>query len=119
MYRSFGMPPGTRQKGREVWLDWAVIDGKFLLYFLIYLNHKKLNLDVEATFDIVNMSHVINTDVSLGHKESALNLLGWAYNQEGQVEKAKECLKKSIPERPLHNAAYWHCCFLAFDRLKS
>ena len=119
MYRSFGMPPGTRQKGREVWLDWAVIDGKFLLYFLTYLNHRKLNLDVEATFDIVNMSHVVNTDVSLGHKETALNLLGWAYRQEGQVEKAKECFKKSILERPLHNAAYWHCCFLALEILKN
>ena len=38
--RSAGMPSYSRHVLKDCWYDWVVVDGKFLLYFLLYLHYK-------------------------------------------------------------------------------
>ena len=52
MIRSVNMPPGSRDEKHDFWYDWAVLDGKFLLYFMLYLNHQKLSMRKNAVADI-------------------------------------------------------------------
>ena len=47
MNRSAGSPPDDK----EDWYDCAVVDGKVLLYYLLYLNHSRLGLDTNASAD--------------------------------------------------------------------
>lgn len=107
MIRSLGMPPGSRDEGLDYWYDWAIVDGQFLLHFLLYLNHSKLNMASLAAADIDNMEHVINTR-NISHRETCLNLLGLVYEEEGCDERAVECYEKSLEIKPEHNAAFWH-----------
>ena len=104
MTRLFGMsdPGGFGTK----WYDWAVVDPKVLLYFLRYLNHKKLGMTGSVEADIENMLCVINQRLEhISHLETALNLLGWIYRQENMNNKALGCLHQSLDIKPTHNAA--------------
>ena len=85
---------------------WAIVDGKFLLHFLLYLNRKNLGLSFEA--DIQVMEAYLNNERRLNHRYTALNLLGWVYKEEGKLDKAYECYKKSLHFRPQQKAAIWH-----------
>ena len=106
MIRSAGMPPGSRNV-KYHWYDWAIVDAQFLLYFLLYLNHAKLNMNSHVAVDIDNMEWVINTrDIS--HRETCLNLLGWVYKEQGRTDRAVQCFQTSLEVRPEHNAARWH-----------
>ena len=89
------------------WHDhWAIVDGKFLLHFLLYLNRKNLGLSFEA--DIQVMEEYIKNDRRESHKYTDLNLLGWVYKEEGKLNRAYECFKKSLHFRPQQKAAIWH-----------
>ena len=89
------------------WHDhWAFVDGKFLLHFLLYLNRKNLGLSFEA--DIQVMEEYIKNDRRESHKYTDLNLLGWVYKEEGKLNRAYECFKKSLHFRPQQKAAIWH-----------
>ena len=89
------------------WHDhWAIVDGKFLLHFLLYLNRKNLGLSLEA--DIQEMEKYIKNDRRESHKYTDLNLLGWVYKEEGKQNRAYECFKKSLHFRPQQKAAIWH-----------
>ena len=93
------------------WHDhWAIVDGKFLLHFLLYLNRKNLGLSFES--DIQEMEEYIKNDRRASHKYTDLNLLGWVYKQEGKIDIAYECFKKSLHFRPQQKAAFWHLLFL-------
>ena len=116
MFRSVGMPPETRHPAKDVWYDWAVVDAKLLLYFLLYLHYKDLNFGLEHVY-IIFMENLLLTDSLLGHKETALNLLGWAYNNEGQVDKAFQCFQRSLSLQKFHNAAYWHICMMVNSKI--
>ncbi|MEW8544989.1 MAG: tetratricopeptide repeat protein, partial [Candidatus Thiodiazotropha sp.] len=104
MDRSADSPP----ESKEVWYDWAVVDGKVLLYYLLYLNHSRLGLNANASADIDNIWWLIRTDPLLGHKETALNLLGWIYKERGLIDRAVECFRESLSIQPSHNAASRH-----------
>ena len=96
---------------RWSWHDhWAIVDGKFLLHFLLYLNRKNLGLSFEA--DIQEMEEYIKNDRRESHKYTDLNLLGWVYKEEGKLNIAYECFKKSLHFRPQQKAAFWHLLFL-------
>ena len=91
----------------DSWHDhWAIVDGKFLLHFLLYLNRKNLGLSFEA--DIQEMEKYIKNDTRANHKYTHLNLLGWVYKEEGKLNRAYECFKKSLHFRPQQKAAIWH-----------
>ena len=99
------------------WHDhWAIVDGKFLLHFLLYLNRKNLGLSFEA--DIQEMEKYIKNDRRASHKYTHLNLLGWVYKEEGKRNRAYECFKKSLHFRPQQKAAIWHIlCLISSLRL--
>ena len=90
----------------DSWHDhWAIVDGKFLLHFLLYLNRKNLGLSFES--DIQEMEEYIKNDRRVSHKYTDLNLLGWVYKEEGKLDIAYECFKKSLHVRPQQKAAIW------------
>ena len=101
----------------DSWHDhWAIVDGKFLLHFLLYLNRKNLGLSFEA--DIQEMEEYIKYDERELHKYTDLNLLGWVYKEEGKLNIAYECFKKSLHFRPQQKAAIWHIlCLISSLRL--
>ena len=91
----------------------AVIDGLFLFYFLLYLNHSRLSMRSQVRADIDNMNYTINARDSDGyakcvHKEACLNILGWVYKDQGCTETAVECFRRSLRMKPRGNAAVWH-----------
>lgn len=107
MQRSREMPDNSRDDEGYFWYDWALVDSMFLQHFLFYVNHRRLNRISEANNDLRNMLLTIETkDVS--HKETCLNLLGWAYKDLGHINKAFETFKKSLEVKPVHNAAVLH-----------
>ena len=87
--------------------DWAFVDGHFLLHFLLYLNHSKLNMDTHASGDIDNMEMLLNTR-GICHRETCLNLLGWLYKEHGDIVRAMRCFRMSLEVKPFWNAAFWH-----------
>ena len=99
------------------WHDhWAIVDGKFLLHFLLHLNRKNLGLSFEA--DIQEMEEYIKNERRASHKYTDLNLLGWVYKEEGKRNIAYECFKKSLHFRPQQKAAIWHIlCLISSLRL--
>ena len=99
------------------WHDhWAIVDGKFLLHFLLYLNRKNLGLSFEA--DIQEMERFLKNERRLFHRDTDLNLLGWVYKEEGKLNRAYECFKKSLHFRPQQKAAIWHIlCLISSLRL--
>ena len=101
----------------DSWHDhWAIVDGKFLLHFLLYLNRKNLGLSFEA--DIQEMEEYIKNDIWANHKYTNQNLLGWVYKEEGKLNRAYECFKKSLHFRPQQRAAIWHIlCLISSIRL--
>ena len=107
MIRSRGMPPGSRDERRYFWYDWAIVDGQFLLHFLLYLNHKKLKMGIHAAADVENMQSVIASK-TVSHTETCLNLLGWVYKEESSTDRALDCFQMSLALQPEHNAAVWH-----------
>ena len=95
---------------------WVILDGKFLLHFLLYLNRKNLGLSFEA--DIQKMEKYLKNERHLKHRETDLNLLGWVYKEEGKLNRAYECFKKSLHFRPQQKAAIWHIlCLISSLRL--
>ena len=102
-------PPGDLfgRHSLEFWYDWTVIDGNFLLLFLKYLNHKKLEMESDAERNIREMENLINV-VEISHRETALNILGWVFKEEGNVSRAVEYFLKSLTIEPVHNAALIH-----------
>ena len=106
MIRSWSQPSNSRHCVCY-WYDWAVADGNFLSLFLKYLNHKELNMHQETVSDINNMELLVKSS-KISHCETALNLLGWIYKENGQRENALRCFCDSIDILPNHNAALWH-----------
>ena len=95
---------------------WAFVDGTFLLHFLLYLNRKNLGLSFEA--DIQEMEEFLKNERPLVHRDTDLNLLGWAYKEEGKLDRAYECFKKSLHIRPQQKAAIWHIlCLISILRV--
>ena len=101
----------------DFWHDhWAIVDGKFLLHFLLYLNRKNLGLSFEA--DIQEMERFLKNERCLFHRDTDLNLLGWVYKEEEKLNRAYECFKKSLHFRPQQKAAIWHIlCLISSIRL--
>ena len=85
--------------------NWAVVDSKVLLFYLLYLNHSELQMATEALEDIENLLEVLETDPNLGHKETGWNILGWIYSKEGQHDRAQMCSEESSLQLEAYNVA--------------
>jgi len=99
------------------WYDWAVVDSRVYLYFLQYLVSSKLHKDKHRDVAMDNIRTQIDRDDHqiqagrgswIGHKDTACNLLGWIYMQEGRLAEAARCFTQSWRIRPYHNAAKFH-----------
>ena len=101
MDRSITSPPGDK----EGWYDWAVVDGKVLFHFLLYLNHQQLGRTQSSKADLYRIWWVLETDDNVRHRETGYNILGWIYNEKGLIDKALECFQKSLALKLKYNAA--------------
>ena len=117
MYRSLGIPPGSRDKVTDYWFDWVVVSGQVYLYFMQYLLYSKTKNDLQkkiVAFKLCVEVEQSRTNFSMAagnrpsHEDTALNLLGWVYLQEGLLEDALWCFLESWKIRPHHNAAKIH-----------
>lgn len=68
--------------------------------------------------DIDSMDMLINTDINLRHKETALNRLGWCYKLKGNWSKAIEYFFESLELQKNHNAAFWHILVFLYELIK-
>ena len=115
MNRSACSPPVNK----KFWYDCAVVDGRILFYYLLYLNHSRLGLDTNASADIDNIRWLIRTNRDLAHRETALNILGWIYKERGLVDRAVECFRESLTIQPSHNAALVHLQDICRNRART
>ena len=111
---------GLLTKNREqfnFWLNWVFIDGKFLLYFMLFLAADHLNRREVSADAIQKMKHVTDTDPDLGHKETCLNVLGCVFKQRGFMDSALGCFLQSYKLRPRLNTTVLHIMSLLADRI--
>lgn len=100
------------------WAECAEVDGRILLYYLLYLNHTHLGMNTCAVADVRHAMGSLISDVNLGHKETALNLIGWMFQDQGEGEKAETFFRKSLMRRPYRNAAIWHMLWRVVERFR-
>ena len=98
------------------WYMWGVVDGHFLQLFLLYLNHRDLGQNSQATVDVKKMIRLLNSN-TVCHRETCLNLLGYVHRDRGEINCAVKCFDKSLQTNPLCNAAFWHLCFLICETM--
>ena len=110
MLRARGLPlPSDVTFGKRNWYNWVVVDAHVLLHFLLYLNHKKLNMERDVKTDIGNLQKVIRKGKGqISHIETALNILGWVYFREDMPEEAGTCYGLSETFQPVYNSQRWH-----------
>ncbi|XP_053408057.1 uncharacterized protein LOC123548151 [Mercenaria mercenaria] len=94
------------------WLDWAVVDSLPYLYFLQYKTYRHLQRGADQQRALLHLATTIDTDPNLGHRETALNLLGQCLEQENRYDAALSCYIKSRNIRTRNNAANYHICKL-------
>ena len=117
MVRSYALPYKLYEIDMKEthWFRWGVVDGRFLVHFLLYLNHKVMDQLAQCALDITRMISLLDSK-SVHHRETCLNLLGWVHKDRGNTNRAAECFIKSLEINRLCNAAYWHMCFLISER---
>ena len=98
------------------WYMWGVVDGHFLQLFLLYLYHRALGQNSQATVDVKKMISLLNSN-TVCHRETCLNLLGYVHTERGELNRAVQCFGKSLQTNPLCNAAFWHLCFLICETI--
>ncbi|XP_045160729.2 uncharacterized protein LOC123525650 [Mercenaria mercenaria] len=92
----------------DYWMDWAVVDSLPYLYFLQYKTYSHLQRAAEKHQALTNLVTTINTEKNLGHRETALNLLGQCFEQENRHMDALCCYIVSLNVRPRNNVAKIH-----------
>ncbi|XP_045160626.2 uncharacterized protein LOC123525558 [Mercenaria mercenaria] len=96
----------------DFWMDWAVVDSLPYLYFLQYKTYSYLGRHDETQAALSCLIYTIDNEVNLGHRETALNLLGQCMEQKGQPIDALRCYLLSLKQRERNNAAKVHICRL-------
>ncbi|XP_053384357.1 uncharacterized protein LOC123563065 [Mercenaria mercenaria] len=96
----------------DYWMDWAVVDSLPYLYFLQYKTYRHLQRFDDQHQALAKLARTIETTRNLGHRETALNLLGQCWEQENQPNKALLCYMMSLKVRERNNAARFHICRL-------
>jgi tetratricopeptide (TPR) repeat protein len=96
----------------DYWMDWAVVDSLPFLYFLQYKIYSHLQRHQDKQQALGKLIRTIATDVNLGHRETALNILGQCMEQENRPQQALECYLISLQLRARNNVAIIHICKL-------
>ncbi|XP_045216589.2 uncharacterized protein LOC123566494 [Mercenaria mercenaria] len=92
------------------WMDCAVVDSLPYLYFLQYKTLGNLNRPEEQQQALTKLIWATKTENNLGHRETALNLLGQCMEQENRLDDALQCYMLSLHVRETNNAAKIHIC---------
>jgi tetratricopeptide (TPR) repeat protein len=101
------------------WMDWAVIDSLPYLYFLQYKTYGRLQRYDDQRQALTNLAGSIFTTRNIGHRETALNLLGQCMEQEGRPQDALNCYVMSLRVRLINNVAKIHICRLLSSLLRT
>ncbi|XP_045188805.2 uncharacterized protein LOC123546518 [Mercenaria mercenaria] len=94
------------------WMDWAVVDPLYYMYFLQYKVYGHLNQHGEQIRSLVNFLYLVHCIPYPGHRDTALNLLGQCMEMEDQDVDAFCCYLKSLDVQDSNNVAKWHICRL-------
>ncbi|XP_060563539.1 uncharacterized protein LOC132722932 [Ruditapes philippinarum] len=96
----------------DAWMDNAVMDSLPYLYFLQYKVNSYLGRHNKKQSALSNLLRTIITEQNLGHRETALNIIGKCMEKEGRVRDALQCYSMSLNLRERNNAARMHICTL-------
>jgi tetratricopeptide (TPR) repeat protein len=119
MFRSTQDDMINRDEYRDYWMNWAVVDSLPFLYFLQYKIYRHLQRHQDQRQALSKLIRTIETDENLGHRETALNILGQCLEQENRPQQALKCYLLSLQQRARNNAANFHICKLLSGLLLS
>ncbi|XP_060573998.1 uncharacterized protein LOC132731764 [Ruditapes philippinarum] len=108
MYRSTQEDRMFRTFQENFWMDYAVVDSLPYLYFLQYKVYSHLGRHDRKQAALFKLTRTITVEPNLGHRETALNLLGKCMEQEGRAGDALQCYLMSLSIRGRNNAAKIH-----------
>jgi tetratricopeptide (TPR) repeat protein len=111
MFRSTQEDLAYRNKDDD-WMDMAVVDSLPYLYFLQYKTNSRLGTQDDKQRALTNIARTIDVEPNLGHRETALNLLGQCMEQENNLGNAFKCYARSLQIRERNNSAKVHICKL-------
>ncbi|XP_060558231.1 uncharacterized protein LOC132718536 isoform X1 [Ruditapes philippinarum] len=111
MFRSTQEDLACRSEDDD-WMDTAVVDTLPYLYFLQYKTYSRLRRQDDKQRALSNIARTIDVEPNLGHKETALNLLGQCMEQENNLGNAFKCYARSLEIRRQNNSAKFHMCKL-------
>ncbi|XP_053404953.1 uncharacterized protein LOC128558765 [Mercenaria mercenaria] len=96
----------------DEWMDLAVVDSLPYLYFLQYKTYSYLGSQDDKKRALSNLINFIYQEPNLGHRETALNLLGQCMEEEDRAYDALRYYSLSLKLRKRNNAAKIHICRL-------
>ncbi|XP_053405030.1 uncharacterized protein LOC123555261 [Mercenaria mercenaria] len=108
MFRCTEEERAMRNKDKDYWKNWAVVDPLPYLYYLQYLTYGQLGRQRDQQRALYKLIIIVSTEQKLLHRETALNLLGQCMEQEGRLMDALVYYRCSLNERQTHNLARWH-----------
>ncbi|XP_060568761.1 uncharacterized protein LOC132727341 [Ruditapes philippinarum] len=94
------------------WMNFAVVDSLPFLYFLQYKTYGHLQRYQDKQRALSNLINITVSGKNLGHRETALNLVGQCMEQENKPMEAMRCYMLSLQQRERNNAAKFHVCNL-------
>ncbi|XP_052786698.1 uncharacterized protein LOC128222008 isoform X2 [Mya arenaria] len=100
-----------RTRTEHMWMEMAVVDARPYLFYLQYFTYGGLEMREKQLHAFQNLAtYVMNVDNidALYHFETALNLLGHAYEMEGDLDEALHWYTSSAEYMSENNAANWH-----------
>jgi tetratricopeptide (TPR) repeat protein len=119
MFRSTQDDMIHRNQYEDFWMDCAVVDSLPFLYFLQYKIYSHLQRHQDQQQALNKLIRTIVTDKNLGHRETALNILGQCMEQENRPQQALNCYLLSLQLRSRNNVANFHICKLLSGLLAS
>ncbi|XP_060556693.1 uncharacterized protein LOC132717274 [Ruditapes philippinarum] len=112
MFRSTQEDRVFRSIKDDEWMDYAVVDSLPYLYFLQYKINSDLGRHDEKQAALFKLVRTIKEEPNLGHRETALNILGKCMEQEGRAGDALQCYSMSLHVRGRNNVAKIHIATL-------
>ncbi|XP_053402063.1 uncharacterized protein LOC128557791 [Mercenaria mercenaria] len=112
MFRSTQEDRLERNECFDTWMDCAVVDCLPYLYFLQYKTYRALQRVADQQCALTNLVTTIDSEQNLGHRETALNLLGQCMEQENRHIDVLHCYIMSLNIRARNNAANFLICRL-------
>ncbi|XP_060564178.1 uncharacterized protein LOC132723473 [Ruditapes philippinarum] len=119
MFRSTQDDMIHRHQHADKWMDWAVVDSLPYLYFLQYKIYRHLQRHQDQQQALGKLIRTIATDRNLGHRETALNILGQCMEQKNRPQHALKCYQLSLQQRARNNVANFHIGKLLYRMLVS